>query len=324
MSRERLVSQRLAPRCEGSAVDVARAVCGLQAQDAEAGVLSVGARAAALTAEDVRGAGLVRTWAWRGTLHLLAPDDVPWALALAGGRVAYPAARWRQLGLDDEVYARARAVLAGLEAPVMRPELRERLAQAGVDASGQRLPHLVGRAAREGLVCLGLDDAITPLGVEPMPREQALAQLAARYLGAYGPAEMADLRAWSGLPAADVRAAWAAREEGGLTPDPTGGAGPGGSRAAGASAGPVVRLLPAFDTYLLGYRERAVAPEHARRVWPGGGWIRPVVLVDGRAAGTWRRHGGVVEVEPFEPGLPSLDGELEHLGRFLGRELRLG
>lgn len=306
MSREqqRLHSQRLAPRLDGSAADVARAVCGVQAQDAAAGVLAIGVRAAGLTAGDV-GPGLVRTWAWRGTLHLLAAGDVPWVLSLAGGR-ALPAARWRQLGLDDEVYARARELLAALEAPVARPELRERLAAAGVDASGQRLPHLVHRAAREGIVCLGLDDAITPLDAGPLPaREEALAQLAGRYLDAYGPAEMADLAAWSGLPARDVKAAWAA------APEPP-----------AREGEPSVRLLPPFDTYLLGYRERAVDPEHAKKVWPGGGWIHPVVLVDGRAAGTWRRDGDTVSVDAFGP-LPPLEEELEHLGRFLGRSLRL-
>lgn len=299
MSRERLRSQRLAPRLDGSAADVAGALCGLQAQDVDAAVLSVGVRASGLTEEDVRSAGLVRTWAWRGTLHLLAPDDVPWVLALAK---PLPAARWRQLGLDDELYGRAREVLAGLVEPVARPELRERLSSAGVDASGQRLPHLVARAAGEGLVCLGLDDAITPLGVEPAPRDEALARLAGRYLDAYGPAEMADLRAWSGLPAADVKRAWAERGE---------------PRPVAAEDGPVVRLLPAFDTYLLGYRERPVPPEHAKRVRPGGGWIRPVVLVDGVAAGTWRRHGDEISVDAFGE-VPALDGELEHLGRFFG------
>ena len=44
-----------------------------------------------------------------------------------------------------------------------------------------------------------------------------------------------------------------------------------------------------------------MAPEHARRVWPGGGWIHPVVLVDGLAAGTWRLAGGEVVVDAFGP-----------------------
>ena len=84
----------------------------------------------------------------------------------------------------------------------------------------------------------------------------------------------------------------------------------------------MVRLLPAFDTYMLGYKVRPVPPEHAKKVWPGGGWIHPVVLVDGVAAGTWRRDGDTVDAEAFGE-LPPLDTKLEHLGRFLGRRLRL-
>jgi hypothetical protein len=82
---------------------------------------------------------------------------------------------------------------------------------------------------------------------------------------------------------------------------------------------PVVRLLPAFDTYLLGYRSRehAVAAEHASRVWPGGGWIHPVVLVDGRAAGTWRVRGGRVAVEPFGPLPDGARAEAADVERFL-------
>jgi hypothetical protein len=200
-------------------------------------------------------------------------------------------------------------VLAALDRPVARPELRERLAAAGVDADGQRLPHLVMRAAREGLVCLGLDDRIQPLVVGDLPpREDALARLAARYLDGFGPAERDDLRAWSGLPARDVEAAWAAA--------------PAVSPARGGGE-PSVRLLPAFDTYLLGYRERPVPAEHAARVRPGGGIIRPTVVVDGVVAGTWRLDGDSVVVDAFG-AVPPLDEEVAHLSRFLGRSLRLG
>jgi hypothetical protein len=89
-----------------------------------------------------------------------------------------------------------------------------------------------------------------------------------------------------------------------------------------------VRLLPAFDEHLLGWRDRsfAVPAARARRVRPGGGLIHPVVLVDGRALATWRRasRGGRLElrVEPFEE-LPAglrtvLEAEAADLNRFLG------
>jgi hypothetical protein len=255
-------------------------------------------------------ADLVRTWAWRGTLHLLAREDVSWALSL----VAEPAARAvrarrRSLGLDDAVQAAAEAVLdeALAAGPRTRDELRAALAAAGIDASGQRLPHLLRQAALAGRLAAGPAETYAALGPlpAPPPREAALRELGRRYVAAYGPATADDLRAWSGLPAADVRAAWA-----GVEPRAAEEAAPGE---------PVVRLLPAFDTYLLGYRSRehAVAAEHASRVWPGGGWIHPVVLVDGRAAGTWRVRGGRVAVEPFGPLPDGARAEAADVERFL-------
>ena len=327
--RLRMGGQRLEPRASGGAVDVVRAVCGIQAQDAAAARLSVRVRSTGLTAAGVDAEpGLVRTWAWRGTLHLLATEDAPWILSLvAGPRVRGAGARWRQLGLDEALYARARDVLAAAvaEAPRTRAELRAALAAEGIDATGQRLPHLVARAAVEGVLVAGLDDTYRAYRNAPPPaRDEAIAELARRYLAAYGPAEPRDLAAWSGLPAADVRAAWATLEgrleevavrgrpawvlAGAVAPPPP--------------AEPVVRLLPAFDTALLGHRSRdlIVDRERARRVWPGGGWLHPVLLVDGRAAGTWRASRGRVTVEPFAP-LPeraraALDAEMADVARF--------
>jgi hypothetical protein len=293
--RLRLRAQRLEPRLEGSAADVVRAVCGIQAQDARAAALAVRARSVGLTDRDVEAArvderSIVRTWAWRGTLHLIAAEDLGWVLTLvAPSAIRGTAARWRQLGLDDRALAAAREALA--EGPVTRAGLIERLAQRGIDASGQRTPHLLRRMALEGLICHGPGDAYVPVEewIGPLARpsrDAALAELGRRYADAYGPADARDLAAWSGLPAAEARAARVAFD--GAPPH----AGP-----------PVVRLLPSFDTYLLGYRTRelAVAPEHARLVWPGGGWLRPVVAVDGRVAGVWRFNGGRAQVEAFVP-----------------------
>ena len=85
-----------------------------------------------------------------------------------------------------------------------------------------------------------------------------------------------------------------------------------------------MRLLGPFDPYLLGYkgREHAVPPEHARRVWPGGGWLHPVVLVDGTAAGTWRLDGDALLVEPFgEIPRAGLEAEAQDVARFLGPDI---
>jgi hypothetical protein len=303
-----MAANRLVPRCRGGVADVVRAVCGIQAQDAAAARLSVRVRSEGLVAADVDAAeDVVRVWAWRGTLHLLALEDVPWVLALvAPGAQRRVAARWRQLGLDDDVYARARDVIVA-RLPATRAELREALEAAGVDASGQRLPHLIRRVALEGRLHHPLDGTFAPLSVpDPPPRDEALQELGRRYAAAYGPASAEDLAAWSGVPLRDSRTAW--------VPD---------TSTAAAKEAASVRLLPAFDTYLLGYRDRghAVPEEFARRVWPGGGWIHPVVLVDGVAAGTWRLERGEVAVDAWAP-IPAgaLDAEVEDVRRFLGLE----
>jgi len=321
----RVVANGLEPRLRGGVADVARRLCGVQAQDAAAARLAVRARTEGLTAADVDAEpGVVRTWGWRGTLHLLAREDVPWVLSLVADRENRAvAARWRALELDDQLYARARAaIVEGLAGgPATRAELREVLAAAGVDASGQRLPHLVRRAAFEGLLHHPLDGtfaALEPAG-EPPPREQALAELARRHAVGYGPATPEDVAAFSGLPRGQILQS--------SKPDS-------GAREAAPESGAArlqdltprggwVRLLGAFDPYLLGYagRGHAVAPRHARRVWPGGGWIHAVVLVDGMAAGTWRLRGGEVEVEAFDEPIPEapLAAEIADVHRFLGR-----
>ena len=146
----------------------------------------------------------------------------------------------------------------------------------------------------------------------PLPdRDTALVELARRYAAAHAPATREDFAAWSGLPAADVRGAWA-------EPDPPAGDPP---------AGPL-RLLPAFDEWLLGWasRDLVVPPEHARRVAPGGGIIRPVAIADGRVVATWRldRRARRVELDAFgRVPRRELEAEVADLGAFLGLELRV-
>src|SRR5690242_7576631 len=119
-----MAANRLQPRCQGGVADVVRAVCGIQAQDAAAARLSIRVRSEGLQASHVDAAeDVVRVWAWRGTLHLLAREDVPWVLALvAAGANRAVAARWRELGLDDALYERAREVILA-RVPATRAEL---------------------------------------------------------------------------------------------------------------------------------------------------------------------------------------------------------
>lgn len=351
--RLRLRAQRLMSQPDDAALgvaDIVRDVAGIQAQEMPAAALSIRVRGVGLAAADVEHAlvderSIVWTWAQRGTLHLLPAEDAGWLLSLLGPAFNRPSRRRLELGLDEETGARGiRAIrdLLARHGPLTRIELAAQLSPQGIPTAGQALPHLLHRAALEGVVCRGpnrgaqftyvlLDDWIDR--GRPIAREAALGELAYRYLAAYGPARPEDLAVWSGLPLRDARAGWE-RISGELLEVEIDG------RAAwilkeragwldeSSLSPPVVRLLPRFDTYLLGYRTRdlGIAPEHAKRILPGGGLIHPVVIADGRAVGTWRnvrtRDSLEVVVEPFltlaSDLVLGLEAEVEDLGHFLG------
>jgi hypothetical protein len=360
LRRLRMRAQRLTGGRPREVAGVVRAVLGLQAQDTPASRLAVRPRSTGLDEAAVRRAcnqdrPVVRTWAMRGTLHLVAAEDAGWLVALLGPVFAAAGRRRRlQLGLDDGLCERTLEALPAVLAagPLSRDDLVRGLAAEGirVDPSGQAPAHLVGYAALRGLVCRGpdldgdqasyvlLEDWVGPgraVG-RALDPDDALAELARRYLAGHGPAGPADLAAWSGLPVGRARRAFELvghelREvEGGgrrlWTP-----AGAGTSRSRAGE--PVVRLLGRFDDYLLGWRDRDLVldPRFARQI-QAGGWIHPALVVDGRVAGTWRarRAGGRLDVTvaPFSGRLPrgtrpALEAEAADLGRFLGVEARL-
>src|SRR3954451_1859848 len=105
---DRLAANGLEPRLRGGVAEVVRRLCGVQAQDARAARLAIRARTEGLVASDVDAeAAVVRTWAWRGTLHLLAREDVPWVLSLVAPRAnAAVAGRRRGAGLRPPPPAR--------------------------------------------------------------------------------------------------------------------------------------------------------------------------------------------------------------------------
>jgi hypothetical protein len=316
----------------------------VQAQDLAAATLGVGVRADALTAADVDRArnverSIVRTWCLRGTLHLVAASDVRWLLEVVRpGLVAANRTRRRQLGLDDADTRRGVVLLRRYlaDGPRTRPEIAAHLAEHGVASEGQATIHVIWRAAIDGLVCYGpdrdgestfvlLDDWVATESLMS-PREDPVGELARRYQAAYGPAEPEDFAAWSGLGRTVIDRAWTdldAEVDAGEPP----------------ALGRGVRLLPAFDAVWLAYRDHGwlVAPEFQKRLFPGGGVLRPMLFGGGRAVGTWSRRatrrGVDIGVDLFDSvdaavaerdaAVAELDAAVAELGRFLEMPARL-
>lgn len=311
-------------------VEAVRNVVALQGQDVHATRLAVRARTDGLTADDVDAAvargDVVRTWAMRGTLHLLAADDLRWVNRVFGPYFRdRQRPRRRQLGLGDDACERGVAQLASfLRSPMTRAEIVERI---DLDLAGQAAPYFLAFAALEGVICRGPERGREPtyVLVDDWVRGGQDSFLVERYLRGYGPASPEDLAVWSGLPVTTARKAFDDVRD---LIEPVGDLFT--LRDSGGEA-TQARLLGHFDAFLLGYRERAVPLEHAKAVQTGGGFVMPAVSVSGRIHGVWRlkstqEHIGI-DVTPFTTISARLRRELSadgaDLGRFLGRRSTL-
>lgn len=331
----RLAAQRLVGPVEVP-VQAVGWLTALQAQDLPGALVSVALRTRARSVPDVVAAldaGLVvRSWPLRGTLHLVAAQDLAWLLDLCAPRVVRGSAgRHRQLGLDAAQLDRAAAVaveaLSGGRL-LARAGLFAAWAAAGVSPEGQRGVHLLRHLSLCGVTVLGpmvgaqqqvalLDEWVpSPRRLE---RDEALGELAVRYFRSHGPAPLADLVRWAQLTVTDARAALALARPHLEAVDVDGTehlldpATPGLLAAARAAADGVL-LLPGFDELVLGHGDRSavVAPEHADRVVPGGnGMFLRTVVVAGRAVGTWApdRRGGLAAT-PFTAFPPGVEAAL--------------
>ena len=300
----RLSSLGIATADAPTPVDAVRRLLAMQAQDFPGALWSIGLRVPGSTAESVEAAhaagGIVRSWPMRGTLHLVAAEDLGWMLGLTGQRMVRAAeGRRRDLGLTPDDYVRAeevarRELSGGRHAS--RAELLAAFDSAGMSTAGQRGVHALGQLAQTGLLVQSarerwtlLEEWVTaPRRLEP---DEALREFALRYALGHGPATARDFAWWSSLTLTDARAGLTAASDEletievdgetyylrpGLEPAPR-----------------AVHLLPGFDEFVLGYTDRTaqLPKQHFQTIVPGGnGMFLSTIVVDGQVVGTWRRE----------------------------------
>ena len=312
LARRRAAAQLLCAEKRRTPAAIVRHLLAVQAQDFASVPLALRARSRGLRLADVYAAldsgELVISWLNRGTLHLVCREDYGWLHALTAPttRTANNR-RLAQEGVSDPARGLRAITQALADGPLLRRDIGER-----IGAKGSALTHLLVAATLEGLIVRGpirgkeqtfvlVKDHLGEL--PKVDRDSALHELGLRYAAGHAPATQADLAYWAGLPLRAVP-----RVEG-VTPLNRGDMRP--------------KLLPPFDPYIMGWKDRSFAIPAAltKRVMPGGGMFRAVVLVDGRVAGTWSRAGGRVELGAPADGLDAaadgLDGEIADVERFL-------
>ncbi len=301
--RMRLANLRLSQPGTGTA-ELADWFGAMQAQDLTSGKWSLGARLPGATEADIDAAlangEVLRTWPMRGTIHVIHPENARWMLDLTGRRALNGLkARWDFLGLNSQIVDQAAEVLgAALKGTrLTRAQCLATLEAAGIETGTGRSYHLLWHTAQIGVTCIGpnegseqtfvLLDEWAPRQRTP-DRDEALAMLARMYFQSHGPTTGKDFQGWTGLTSTDAKKAVAAADltsatlddqevfyVPGPSPEP-----------------PEALLLPGFDEFMLGYKDRALFldPVDAGRIVPGGnGMFRNTVVHRGRVIGTWQR-----------------------------------
>ena len=301
-------------------------VCGIHAQVMGSAELSISARVDGITQEDVRAElwgkrSLVKAWTIRGTLHIHPADDLPlWAAAVRSV-------------FEREDAAVLDAIADGLDGRcLLREELAAEVAKRAGEWTREKLGsgwgYFIGSAAVEGKLCHGpprgskvtfvrTDQWVSWRDLDP---SEALAEAARRFLTTYGPAGARQFAEWFGVGRAKAPRSPEVTVEARTAPGP-------------------LRLLPEYDCYVMGFRERdQLVPEEMRervRSHPKGRFEGiagvPTGLVDGVVGGIWRRarKGKRVEISVEPAGRldrAELEAEVERIGNFLAAEpaLRLG
>ena len=318
----RIDRQLLGREKAANPVEVAQRLIGVQAQVTSSAALSIALRskpargkapAINATTRALLDRRLVRSWAMRGTLHLFAADDVPTVAAALQNREMWRRPAWlRWFGVTEKEMERLIDTIGevlDVWPPRSRAELAEEIGGRLGPKTGKLLLGSWGgtlkvASDRHYLVQSAEDDA----GVRFVrasrwietwrqeDRHEALATLVERYLAAYGPATLKEVLRWWGVAVVAMLKPVVEALGDRLTEVEVDGV-RAYARTADVEAIEATRarkshvvLVGGFDPFIVGagLREQLLPPAHLGRA-PRGlpGWISPVVLVDGVAAGVW-------------------------------------
>ena len=306
---------------------------------------------------------IAKAWCMRRTMFLVPSSEL--AMFVRGSALrAEREIRWvLSRGVQYRELDRVvEEVLQAMEEPVTQSALAERVSRAlrrsvryrrgGGWGSRRRVPcvqvgtltlpasYLLHLAGARGVYCSGPSagsettfvraDRWIP-GWKDARQSEAEKELVTRYLRSFGPSTVSDFGIWTGMTAGDAKKVWSRVEEDLVRVDVEGWSSSiladdlEGLEDAHLD-GNNVRLLPFFDSFVLGHRSHRniVDQKDHGQVYRPAGWVSPVLLVDGRAAGVWshaKKDGRLrILVRPFSRPSARVWSlareEAESLGRF--------
>jgi len=290
--------------------DVVARLGAMQAQEYAMAKWGIAQRMTEITDAEVDKAfadgAILRTHLLRPTWHFATPADIRWVLALSAPRVhAVNAFMYRKLGLDRALFKRSNAVLTkSLQGgkQLTRVELASALQQASIATVGElRMGYILMQAELDALICSGarrgkqftyalLEERVPP--ARKLERDEALVELIKRYFKSRGPATIKDFVVWSGLTMADAKHGIEM-----LKPKLEHNVIDGQTYWSVESALPAkvsdtsAHLLPIYDEYVMGYKDRSAMLGTLEREKFNVGSIAfdNLIVIDGMLVGSWKR-----------------------------------
>ena len=320
----------------------------MQAQDFNQAKWAIGVRLPHLTEEQIESAfnqgEIIRTHLMRPTWHFVSADDIYWLLELTAKQIkSTTKSRHRDLGLTENDLKKSKEVFVkSLEGnrSLTREELGDQLNRAGINTFEQRLPHILMDAEIDGVICSGGIQGkkqTYALLAERVPEKQtftkdeALALLGKKYFTSHGPATLADFVWWSGLPITDARKALEMNKAN-LISETISADTYWLSDSVNLPTSPPdsVYLLPAFDEYLISYKNRsaAITVDHHSKAISNNGIFWPVIVVNGQISGLWKRtikkDTVIIELDHFRPHnkkeIGLIEKAAESFGHYSGKK----
>jgi hypothetical protein len=329
---QRLRNQRILGSKFDTPEDVVRSMGAMQAQDYHQAVWAIALRTNGATLTDVEQAiadgKIICTWPMRGTIHFIPPENARWMLRLFASRIIKGIGRrMAQLDLTEDDLARSQEICETALANricLTRSTLLDLLQASSISTEGARGYHILTQLAQRGILCQGprvgkeqtftLLDTWTAEG-EQLPDEAALTKLATLYFTSHGPATAQDFAWWTGSTLTDARKGIQGARTALQCEKIEGAEYYKGPDQPEDDFVPSVWLLPGYDEYILGYKDRSAVlrPGDINYVVPGNnGVFRPMIVVDGQITGTWTRTFKKQYLEvSLEPFLPMSDAHIE-------------
>ena len=306
----RLITQQIEATKFRTPKEIVSWMGAMQAQDYNMAKWAIGLRLPGTTdgtIEDAFNKGeILRTHVLRPTWHFVAAEDIYWMLELTSPQMnSLLKSRQKQLELTKTIFAKSNSIIEKAVSGrkhVTREELMTLLKKAKITITSERSYHLMYQAELNGIVCSGnmkgknqtyalLEERIKK--AKQIPREEALAKLADRYFTSHCPATLEDFTWWSGLNITDARHALEMIKKSLISETIksktywfT------NSFSIPAKSKSSLYLLPAFDEFFISYKDRTAAfqPEHHTKAFTNNGIFHPVILMNGKAIGLWKRN----------------------------------